>query len=234
VTKFLASLVVVVGALPSLAWAGGIVGPEEATVGRLVVLEADVEGATSVSWLLANPPDDDNHQVRGAEVFFSTARAGVYTFVLAAAVDGKVAQYKHVLRVGGALPDPGAPPGGPAGPGVPGPGSPGVPPPRPQSLAEWVTANALTVSDPKRAENARNLSLAYAGVADRIGSAASDPADIVKLQAAVNGAVLRGAQTHWKAFFERLAGKLGSMALVTVEQHKAAWKEISAGLAVVQ
>jgi len=87
--------------------------PTSAPAGTLVILDSSIIPASSRSWLLVNPPLDDNHLVlEDGRLIFSTGQSGKYQFVLAFSPEGEmkpvlIHQILHTLTItGGVNPDP--------------------------------------------------------------------------------------------------------------------------------
>lgn len=252
-------LLLVVSPTAAQAAEAAIAAPTQVSFGRMVKLVAEVPNATALSWMVVNPPEDDDHEVvdGGKRLFFSTGVPGNYLFVLAAAIeDGdktKIVQVRHMLRVNG----PGLPPVTTPVPNpfpVPTPTPPPVPIPTPiptptpvptpipippdshyglVSFARQM-ASAMVVGDPQKKENAKALALRYGVVSAFLatGSIEASPEIVFKEQAKVNKAQLGDTVKAWYPFFVSLDAKVLDLHKAGLLNTKQAWAEAWVEIAV--
>ncbi len=204
----------------------GVDGPETADPGELVVLDAEAIPSTASSWLLVNPPPDDNHQVVGPRLFFATGIPGEYRFVFAFMPDAgegppTIIQTMHTLTITGKPPGP-----GPIDP------EPVLPDGR-FKLAALSRSLALSLNDPSEAGTVAGV---YRSIAAQIHAGAIKGERKIFEQV---GKLLRerlgDAFEAWAEPFGRpISDKLSELfkagELKTDEDHAAAFGEIALGL----
>jgi len=192
---------------------GGIVCPDSAEAGELIVAESAVAGSWTVlpdSWNGCYRVDSD-----GTKLYFASPIAGDVYIVHASQGDAAPLISTHHLANGTA----------------PGPGPSPTPPPVPpiSDFADFVMREASKVNRPSEAE-------ARAVIFERIadGIDAGDYSDPVAVREAANADIERGfpqsSDIAWSEYQERVGERMAAMNLETLSDYSAMFREMVDGL----
>lgn len=185
-----------------------LTAPSTAKIGELVRFDASASTANSYKWLTLPETGDFETFSDGQLAVFSGRTAGLYTFVLAVALEGTVDVQTFTVRV--------------LGPPTP---------PVTDSIEDWVTywLQGYTFSD----EDKEALAASFDSVASR-ASDLGDAKSIISATAEANRNALGNSLPDWVPFLQQLQGAMKKQAtagtLTTPEQHAATWKAIARGI----
>lgn len=213
-------------------------GPANSAAGDLVVLDASRSEAKDFAWKLVNS-DKVFLPVEGnRKVVFASGQNGVYTFILAVALDDKVAIAQHDVTIG----PPNPPPPTPIPPSPPNPPEPEPLPHGKYDLSrlsrDWAKLS-VTLDGPRRTASARSLAASFHTMASAIAAGTlTVPSDILAETKKSNQNALGSDAESWRPWFVLLAARLESLGkggeLNVADDYAAAWREIAAGLEAVK
>ena len=175
-----------------------ITGPEIASPGDLIILDASGSDADSLVWSLANSDKSFLMFEGNRKCVFASGASGQYVFLLATAKNGdtaaSVALSRHTVTIG--LPIPPQPP-------EPGPGPKPVPPPGPELSAIAKQVRDLVAILDKRSGEAELVATELEKIAH--GSGAKTPTQIAAECKAIAVFQNPEAQPRWRAFSDLFA-----------------------------
>lgn len=230
-------LIVVVICWSSLVFGKGpeITGPEKIKIGHRCVLKVvDLEDGKR-GWVpmnLSNGAEIFTFDKGTTLVFFTGNKSGTYTFLFGYCEDDEeeIEYLVHELTVEGTtvLPPP-LPPTPPVEPPKPPPAPPG------EQFGLITLAKNLAIANGNGPPESVSLAAAYRAIA---AQSHKDVQSMVSAQKEMNRALLGSNISKWVNWFTALAKSLGSLQkagkLITLEQNKAAWREIATGLEAVK
>jgi hypothetical protein len=220
-----------------------IVGPSSVPVGDLFELRAG-KTAQAYAWLVV-PSKTFFQADGGSRIAFASGKPGLYTFVLAAIVDGKVEIQPHIVSVGDAPPGPQPPnpppvpvPPGPIPPRPPDPPAPPVPPtPTALGVSRVVFDEAMKLS-PEAKAKAPDLSAAFDSLAAAISAGTLSGLAIGKETRAKFNEAVGDRAAEWKAVDKAVQAKfrllVAEKKLQNTDDLAAAYREVAGGLAKIK
>ena len=172
-----------------------ITGPEIASPGDLIILDASGSDADSLVWSLANSDKSFLMFEENRKCVFASGASGQYVFILATAKNGdtaaSVALSRHTVTIGSPIPVP--PPG-------PGPGPKPDPPPGPELSAIAKQVRDLVATLDRRSGEAQSIAAEFDAIAQRATLTVMTPTQIAAACKAIAVFQNPEAQPRWKAF----------------------------------
>lgn len=185
-----------------------LVAPTRGRVGELIRFDLTKTKADSIKWLLKPSSADFESYDEGRKAVFSARTPGEYMFIIAVAKGGQVNVITHTIKIEG-------PPKKPTTP----------------DLTQWIPYWLYPLQLPK--EEALTLAQAFEDTANRI-TPLSTAEGIIEATREATHAALGTNTSAWSPLMAKLKSAMQNRAkegkLITPEQHKEMWLEISHGL----